>query len=139
MTWPGSPHNTAFPTARHGGRADRPGGRRRADIPRWAHLYWAQHVTDTLVPAGVPLRFVLLHEADFTLARFWRFGADCVANSSAPFFYFCFSAVLKHPSGHWRQGDGSGGRATRLCYLVCCLSLRAAVACVWLLAPCSSL
>ena len=49
-------------------------------FPPWAHLYWAEHVTNTLVPAGVSLRFLLLHEADFTLARFWRHGRDCLTS-----------------------------------------------------------
>jgi hypothetical protein len=48
-------------------------------FPHWAHLYWAEHVTRTLVPSGVTLRFALIHEVDFTLGRFWRHGADCVA------------------------------------------------------------
>lgn len=55
---------------------------RGSSFPRWTHLYWAEHVTNTLVPTGMPLRFVLLHEADFTLARFWRFGRDCVTHVS---------------------------------------------------------
>lgn len=52
--------------------------RHRREFPRWSHLYWAHHVRATLVPAGVRLRFVLLHESDFNIARFWRFGADCL-------------------------------------------------------------
>jgi hypothetical protein len=51
---------------------------RRHTFPQWSHLYWAQLVTGTLVPMGVSLRFVMVHEADFTLARFWRYGADCI-------------------------------------------------------------
>ena len=54
------------------------GRRNGPGIPLWSHLYWAEHVLGTLVPSGVSLRFTLLHEADFTLARFWRFGADCL-------------------------------------------------------------
>ena len=64
-------------------------------FPRWAHLYWAQHVTGELVPRGVALRFVLLHEADFTLARFWRFGADCVTPT-------------RRGRGSARKGGGDG-------------------------------
>ena len=50
---------------------------RRARVPQWSHLYWAHHVTETLVPAGVRLRFALLHEVDFQLARHWRYAVDC--------------------------------------------------------------
>ena len=49
-------------------------------FPPWAHLYWTEHVANTLVPAGVRLRFLLVHEVDFSLARFWRFGRDCIAS-----------------------------------------------------------
>ena len=54
------------------------------DFPHWSHLYWAEHVTRTLVPSGVTLRFALMHEVDFTLGRFWRHGADCVAAVVSP-------------------------------------------------------
>jgi hypothetical protein len=63
---------------------------RRQLPPQWAHLYWAQHVTDVLKPAGVPIRFVLTHEVHFSLARFWRFGADCLTRVR-------------------RSGEGNGG------------------------------
>ena len=32
------------------------------------------------------LRFALLHEAHFTIARFWRFGADCVSCDDAEYY-----------------------------------------------------
>ncbi len=65
------------------------GGRlRNRNFPHWSHLYWAHHVTRVLVPSGVQLRWLMMHEVDFTLARFWRYGADCIASlrhrSAAP-------------------------------------------------------
>ena len=51
---------------------------RGRSFPQWAHLYWAEHTVNTLASSGVQLRFLLVHEVDFSLARFWRFGRDCV-------------------------------------------------------------
>ena len=55
---------------------------KRRGPPMWSHVYWAQHVLSSLLPSGVALRFMLLHETDFNLARFWRFGADCLTKAS---------------------------------------------------------
>lgn len=70
-------------------------------FPQWAHLYWAEHVTNTLLPAGVALRFTLLHEVDFTLGRFWRYGADCVA-------------AVEPPTAAAAPSDGGGDGASAL-------------------------
>ena len=47
--------------------------------PQWAHVYWAHHIRHHLGAAGVRPRWLLQHEVDFTLARYWRNAADCVA------------------------------------------------------------
>ena len=43
---------------------------------RWAHFYWAHHVTHHL-PDEVQVSFHLLQGMDFMLARLVRFGRDC--------------------------------------------------------------
>lgn len=39
---------------------------KRKRFPQWSHLYWAHHVTHSLVPSGVQLRFLLHHEVGFS-------------------------------------------------------------------------
>ena len=77
-------------------------------FPQWAHLYWAEHVTNTLVPTGMPLRFLLLHEADFSLARFWRFGRDCVTRVSRRAGQLGVADGLRRGGGEGAADDGEG-------------------------------
>ena len=57
---------------------------RRGVRPKFAHHYWAHHVTHILPARGIVTRFVLLNGKDFTLARFVRHGSDCVVPVRSP-------------------------------------------------------
>ncbi|KAL3905260.1 MAG: hypothetical protein SGPRY_010973 [Prymnesium sp.] len=50
-------------------------------IPWWSHVVWSWHIRTTLAPMGVRPSFILQHEVDFSLARFWRYGNDCLVRS----------------------------------------------------------
>ncbi|KAL1530140.1 hypothetical protein AB1Y20_001056 [Prymnesium parvum] len=47
-------------------------------FPWWSHVVWSWHIRTVLAARGVRPRFILQHEVDFTLARFWRYGSDCI-------------------------------------------------------------
>lgn len=44
-------------------------------LPVWSHLYWAMHL-EKIIPHE-PIGYIMEHEVDFTLARFWRYGTEC--------------------------------------------------------------
>ncbi|KAL3903428.1 MAG: hypothetical protein SGPRY_011680, partial [Prymnesium sp.] len=51
---------------------------------RWAHIYWAHHITSVLSPAVRVQYLDYLDSRDFTLARFVRFGSDCMVPLTPP-------------------------------------------------------
>ena len=73
--------------------------------PQWSHVYWAHHIRSRLAPQGVTPSWLMLHEVDFTLARFWRHAGDC----EVPIPAGSRLAVAQPPQPSARPG-GPGGQ-----------------------------